>query len=88
MAEHVATPFRIEFEKGRDYGLVDPVMIGSDIYGWAVAASRHRLVQDGTRRLFEARARLSSSLDEFPATAWSYYELLVPLADAALNSAG
>jgi hypothetical protein len=64
------------------------VMIGSDIYGWVVAASRHRLHQDGTRRLVEARAGLSSSLDEFPARARSYYELLVRLADAAINSAG
>ncbi|HTT90957.1 MAG TPA: hypothetical protein VMF65_15490 [Acidimicrobiales bacterium] len=53
-----------------------------------LAASRHRLDQDGRRRLAEARTDLSSSLNDFPATARSYYELLVPLADAALGSTG
>ena len=84
MARHVATPFPIEVEKGRNHGLVDPEMIDSDIYGWALAASRHRLDQDGRRLLAEARTDLSSSLNDFPATAQSYYELLVRLAEMLL----
>lgn len=86
MARHLAAPFPNEVEKGRDYGLVDPVMIGSDIYGGALAASRQSLDEDGRRLLAEARAELASSLTEFPATARPYYELLVRVADLALDS--
>jgi hypothetical protein len=31
----MAEPFPHSVEKGEDYGEVDAVMIGADIYGWA-----------------------------------------------------
>lgn len=40
LAEHLATPFPSGVVKGRDYGCVDPVMIGADIYGWASRVSK------------------------------------------------
>lgn len=73
MSRHLAAPFPDEVENGRDYGLVDTVMIGADIYGWALAASRQSLDADGRRLLSEARAELASSLSEVPAPARPYY---------------
>ena len=38
MRLHMAGPFPDSVEKGLDYGEVDAVMIGADIYGWATRA--------------------------------------------------
>jgi hypothetical protein len=43
LAEHFATPFLSGVVTGRDYGGVDPVMIGADIYGWATRVSKRVL---------------------------------------------
>ena len=40
MRAHLAEPFPDSVEKGEDYGEVDAVMIGADIYGWALAVRR------------------------------------------------
>ena len=47
LSRHSDLPFPSEIEKGRDYGQVDPVMIDSDIYGWAQAAADGRLDKEG-----------------------------------------
>jgi hypothetical protein len=39
MRLHLADTFPAPAEKGLDYGEVDAVMIGADIYGWATRAS-------------------------------------------------
>jgi hypothetical protein len=49
LVRHLAGPFPDEVEKGRTNGLVDPVMIAFDIYGWALASSRKSLNEDGRR---------------------------------------
>ena len=85
MARHLATPFPIEVEKGRNYGLVDP---GDDRLRHLRVGARRFQASPGSRRkaplLAEARTDLSSSLNDFPATAQSYYELLVRLAEMLL----
>lgn len=73
---------------GRDYGLVDPVMIDSDIYGWARSASDGRLDHEGAARLRQARMDLAASLTAMPEWAEGYYESLLRLADAALGITG
>jgi hypothetical protein len=40
LRSHLAEPFPDSVEKGEDYGEVDAVMIGADIYGWALGVSR------------------------------------------------
>ena len=86
LAEHRATPFPSDVVKGRDYGSVDPVMIGADIYGWASRVSKGEPLTPVDRdRLRLARDDLVLSLAAFPETARPYYEQLVPIATAALS---
>ena len=40
LTEHVAAAFPSSITKGLEYDGVDPVMVDSDIYGWALQASR------------------------------------------------
>jgi hypothetical protein len=84
LAEHLATPFPSGVVKGRDYGSVDPVMIGAD--GWAsrVSMGEHlrSVDRDGLRL---ARDDLLRLLAAFPETARPYYEQLVRIATAALS---
>ena len=85
LAEHDAAPFPPTVNKGDDYGEVDSVMIGADIYGWALSVERgRRLSPDARERLSLARDQLLRSLDEFPQDARPYYQHLVDIADAAL----
>ncbi|WP_162941815.1 hypothetical protein [Desertimonas flava] len=85
MAEHFAAPFPTSVEKGRDYGEVDAVMIGADIYGWALRAQGGGLLPIDGDRLRAARDALARSLLAFPDDAQPYYTQLVALADAALE---
>jgi hypothetical protein len=85
MAEHLAEPFPAEIEKGRDYGHVDPVMIGADVYGWALRVSQEgKLDQIEEERIRIARSELWESLDLFPAEARPYYEHILAIADLVL----
>ena len=85
MAKHMSTPFPESVEKGLNYGEVDAVMIGADIYGWAVRAKSGSLTTIDRDRLHLARDELARSLDAFPEQARPYYEQLVSLASAALS---
>ena len=79
-------PFPASVEKGVDYGLVDPVMIGADIYGWATRIEGGTVLNPVDRdRLAAARDGLLASLPEFPADARPYYELVLNIANEALR---
>ena len=70
MAQHVTAPFPASVEKGLGYGLVDAVMIGADIYGWALQVAKgSTLSADDRRLLTTARDDLAASLAFFPADA-------------------
>jgi hypothetical protein len=85
LAHHLNMPFPASVVKGLDYGSVDPVMIGADIYGWAVAVrSGSKLSQDDRKRLIAARDHLTLSIDLFPDNARPYYETVLELATVAL----
>jgi hypothetical protein len=87
MAEHLAAPFPTSVETGEDYGDVNSVLIGSDIYGWASQVSKGSpLTAIDRDRLEKARDNLTNSLDAFPAEARPYYETLVELATATLGT--
>ncbi|WP_182376509.1 hypothetical protein [Nocardioides sp. WS12] len=82
MRLHAAEPFPNSVEKGLDYGEVDAVMVGADIYGWAKrAGSRSDL--DRSRSL-QAAEELQRSIGAFPAEAQTYYERILRIARLAL----
>ena len=86
LREHMATPFPRSVEKGIDYGLVDPVMIDADIYGWASrVAAGEDLPQIERRGLMKARDELIASLNAFPDDARPYYERVAQIATHALR---
>ena len=83
--EHLAMPFPESVDKGLDYGEIEPVMIGADIYGWATGvASGSRLDVERRQQLIAARAALERSIGALPEQARPYFELIVRLADATL----
>jgi hypothetical protein len=85
---HLAEPFPDSVEKGKDYGEVDAVVIGADIYGWAVAARRGSSLSPLDRsRLQQAADELERSLTAFPADARQYYERVLRIAHLALDHA-
>lgn len=85
LARHLSEPFPDAVEKGREYGLVEPVMIGADIFGWASRVARgDSLSADEVGRFGDATAALERSITEFPREARSYYALLVQIAHLAL----
>ena len=82
MRLHLAEPFPASVEKGLDYGDVDAVMIGADIYGWA---SRAGSLSDVDRsKLAQAADELQRSIGAFPADAQPYYLRLVRIARLTL----
>jgi hypothetical protein len=84
MRLHWAEPFPDSVEKGRDYGEVDPVMIGADIYGWATRAGS---LDDADRsQLSQAAEELRRSISAFPPAAQPYYERILRIADLALDA--
>ncbi len=87
LAEHREAGFPPEVDKGRTYGIVDPVLIDADIFGWALTASSGRLNPDEQLRLVAAKDELSRSIETFPTDARGHYKRLVRLADAALRYA-
>jgi hypothetical protein len=82
MQSHMAEPFPVSVIKGEEYGEVDAVMIGADIYGWATRAAS--LSADERNRLSRARAELTRSIPDFPDGAKPYYKRLVKIATLAL----
>lgn len=83
MRLHLAEPFPDSVEKGRDYGGVDAVLIGADIYGWATRAGSLSTLDRS--RLLRAAAELERSLAAFPAEAQPYYERVLRIARLALD---
>jgi hypothetical protein len=84
MRLHMAEPFPESVEKGLDYGEVDAVMIGADIYGWATRAGS--LSELDRSRLVQAADELQRSITAFPADAQPYYERILRIARLALAS--
>jgi hypothetical protein len=84
LTQHRDAEFPTSVIKGIEYGGVDPVMIGADIYGWASRADD--LSASERASLADCHDRLSGSLDAFPAEARPYYELLVRIASLALGN--
>ncbi|MCP3976541.1 MAG: hypothetical protein GY720_18795 [bacterium] len=86
--EHRAGPFPESIEKGINYGEIEPVLVGADIYGWAIrVAAGEMLDRAGRLALGDTRNELRRSLQEFPVDARPYYQTLVELASAALSAA-
>lgn len=80
---HLADPFPESVVKGKDYGEVDAVMIGADIYGWA--SQGESLDAHDRRRLRRAADQLEKSIRVFPADAQPYYQRLLRIARLALT---
>ena len=84
MRLHMAEPFPESVEKGLDYGEVDAVMIGADIYGWA---SRAGTLLDAERtQLRQATEQLRRSIDAFPRDARPYYVRILRIGELALDA--
>lgn len=82
MRLHMAEPFPSSVEKGLDYGEVDAVMIGADLYGWATQAGSLSELDRG--RLLQAADELQRSILTFPSDAQPYYERILRIARLAL----
>ena len=82
MRLHMSAPFPRSVEKGIDYGEVDAVMIGADIYGWATRAGSLSAFERSQLR--EAADQLQRSIDSFPLDARPYYGRLLRIARLAL----
>lgn len=78
----MAEPFPDSVEKGLDYGEVDAVMIGADIYGWATRAGS--LSELDRARLSKAADELQHSIGAFPPDAQPYYERILRIARLTL----
>lgn len=83
MRRHMAEPFPGSVTKGLDYGEVDAVMIGADIYGWATRAGS--LSERDRSRLIQAADELQRSISAFPPDAQPYYERILRIARLTLT---
>jgi hypothetical protein len=86
MRLHLTDPFPESVHTGVDYGDVEPVLIGADIYGWALMVKEGRLSDVDRARLESAADELERSLGAFPADALPYYERVLRIAKFALSS--
>ena len=66
MQLHMAEPFPDSVEKGLDFGEVDAVLIGADIYGWASRAGALSALDRS--RLAKAADELERSIAEIHST--------------------
>lgn len=82
MRLHMAEAFPDSVEPGLDYGEVDAVMIGADIYGWATRAGS--LPEFERARLLKAADELQRSIAKFPVDARPYYERILRIPRLAL----
>ncbi|MCP3877271.1 MAG: hypothetical protein GY701_02585 [Sulfitobacter sp.] len=86
---HRRSAFPSSVEKGLDYGEVEPVMVGADIYGWAVqVAAGSELSESDSLRLAELQDQLRRSLSAFPEDAFLYFRGIGELASAVLSVSG
>jgi len=86
LEEHGDAHFPAEIERGRDYGVIDPVMVDADIFGWVSSyASGVQLETSARRGLEQARLELGKSWNDLPVAALPYYARLLRLADAAVQ---
>ena len=85
MKAHMREPFPDSVEQGADYGEVDAVIIGADIYGWASRSGS--LCTLDRSRLQQATQELERSLAAFPPEARPYYERVLRIARLALDRA-
>jgi hypothetical protein len=83
MKAHDAEPFPESIEKGADYGEVDAVMVGADIYGWATRAGF--LSAPERSELLRAAEALKRSIAVLPPDARPYYERLIRIARLTLD---
>ena len=86
MRRHLADPFPDSVTKGLDYGEVDAVMIGANIYGWATQAVGDSLSGSDRARLFDAAEALGRSIEAFPPDAQPYYERILRIAQLVLDN--
>jgi hypothetical protein len=84
MRRHMAEHFPDSVTKGVEYGEVDAVMIGADIYGWAARAHGDSLSGPDRARLLDAAEALQRSIEAFPPDAQPYYERILRIARLAL----
>ena len=82
MRLHIADPVPDSVDKGLDYGEVDAVMIGADIYGWATRAGA--LTEVDRSQLAQAADELQRSIGAFPPDAQQYYARILRIARLAL----
>lgn len=82
MRLHMAEPFPYSVEKGLEYGRVDAVMIGADIYGWAIRAGS--LSDLDRSRVGQAAEELQRSIAAFPPDAQPYYARILRIARLTL----
>ena len=86
MRDHANAPFPESVEKGREYGGIDCVMAGADIYGWASSVVAGAGIPAEQRRSLEPlAAQLRQAITLFPAEAQPYYEQLTDLADETVR---
>ena len=86
LEEHRDAHFPAEIENAREYGVIDPVMIDADIFGWVSSyASGVELDTDARRGLEHARLKLGESWSELPAASHPYFARLLRLADVAIQ---
>ena len=82
MRLHMAEPFPDSVEKGLEYGKVDAVMIGADIYGWATRAGSLSDLDLSHAR--QAADELQRSVAAFPPDAQPYYARILRIARLTL----
>jgi hypothetical protein len=88
MRHHLEEPFPATVMKGESYGEVNSVLIGADVYGWALRASRgEALPLLEFERLRGAADALDRSIAVFPRDAQPYYERVLRIARLALQQA-
>jgi hypothetical protein len=81
-------PFPDDVVKGTDYGGIDCVMVGADVYGWVSRiASGEQLSSAAIANLTSLATDLRAALWAFPESARSYYEQIADLADEGLRVA-
>jgi hypothetical protein len=87
MEQHRAMPFPDSITKGDDYGEIESVMIGADVYGWALGVAQGTPLDEVQRtRLQAAHDALIRSIDALPEPARPYYELIARLAEETLTA--
>lgn len=85
---HLASPFPASVDRGSLYGDLEPVMAGSDIYGWALqAASGDALSDEDILGIEQVRQSILDSFGVLPAEARDYFKDVRNLALTVLSVA-